>query len=103
MSLVFLAIVLSEALDTCLSLAEMLGVELQMKDIQETMSLAMCTLTEALLISIVLDSSADESVKKSKISKQFAKLSDAAKLYDRDIKKMLHPRVVRETVGKLLA
>ena len=61
------------------------------------------TITEAVLVSLLTHQELGAEAKKLKISKQYDKLSKHSETFKReDLSKQVHPRLLRETVGKLV-
>ena len=97
-----------EALEQCRKLAERFGFEVEdskeeLKALNAAMAQAMCTVTEAVLMSILSEKTLTVEIKRTKIKKQFDKLSAASRKYHVDIKMMLLPRIAKDATSKVLS
>ena len=70
--------------------------------IQDIMSRSYATVSEAIFMSIVGEKSLTIETKRTKIQKQLARVAHASQQWDRDVKKMISVRVLREAMSKLL-
>ena len=68
----------------------------------DVMSRSFTTISEVVLMSVVEDEELSIDVKRGKINRQLAKVSEASETFCRDIEKSLHGRVVKQAVGKLV-
>ena len=75
----------------------------KLKAARRVMAAAMCTVTEAVLVSILEEKSLTVEIKRSKLKKQFDKVASASQKLSADIKKLMHARIVKESCAKLLS
>ena len=78
------------------------GFKLDVKEAMLVAAQAATTVSEAFLISLIMDEEVAIPVKKKKIEREIAQYASQSEAFGHDVQGMVHPRIISESTGLLL-